>query len=81
LLDVQATTSGDLERDFVTKLLIQTDVQGRESLVQTLRFRKTGPCPTEWEIGDAAAPGDRKVVNSLSGAERQLPSPVVQPAS
>ena len=79
LFNIQAESSGDLGRDFTTRLLIQTDVKGQQSLVQTLHYRRLGGCPDGWSIGDAAAPGDTQTVNSLSGATRRLSAPVAAP--
>jgi hypothetical protein len=60
----------------VIKLLVQSDVKGHESLGQTLHYRRTGPCPSGWSAGDSGAPGDRRIVNSVSGAPRELSTPV-----
>lgn len=79
-MNVQASTFGDRERDFTMRLLIQAAVGGRQDLVQALRFRQAGPCPPDWTIGDAAAPGDTQLVNSLSGARRPLSAPVAATA-
>jgi len=81
LLDVQAESSGDQTRDFTVKLLIQSNVKGAEAFQQTLHYRRLEACPTGWSAGDAAAPGDQQTVNAVSGAVRQLPSPVQAPAS
>ena len=81
LLDVQSESSGDLMRDFTIRLLIRGDVQAGQSFSQTIRYRRLGPCPAEWAVGDAAAPGDRRAVNALSGVVRNLAAPAPAPAS
>lgn len=80
-LDVQAVRTGDSDKDFVIKLLIRTDVPGHENLAQTLHYRRLGQCPSGWSAGDSGAPGDWKLVNSVSGATRDLASPIVAPGS
>jgi hypothetical protein len=77
--DIQASKSGDPAKDFVVTALIRSEVTGRENLTQTLHYRLLGACPGGWNVGDSAAPGDRRVVNSLSGAARDLSAPVQYP--
>jgi hypothetical protein len=75
-LNIQSVRTGDPDQDFVIKLSVGGDVPGNENLSQTLHYRRVGACPSGWAAGDTGAPGDRKLVNSLSGAARELPEPI-----
>jgi hypothetical protein len=79
-LDVQAATTGDPDKDFTVKLLIQSDVKGHENFGQTLHYTRLGACPDGWNAGDTGAPGGVKLTNSLTGAARTLPAPIQAPA-
>jgi hypothetical protein len=78
--DIQSVRTGNPDQDFVLRMLIQSDVKGHETLGQTLHYRRVGACPSGWSAGETGAPGDRKVVNSLSGATRELSAPIEAPA-
>jgi len=60
--------SGDPERDFqidfALKALDGTDAGAR----QVRRFRRIGPCPAGWGIGDQAKVSEPRGVNALAGA-------------
>ncbi|MHB8285028.1 MAG: hypothetical protein ACYDD1_10170 [Caulobacteraceae bacterium] len=52
---VSSAAIGDLTRAFDTRLTI-TPLQGRSpGYEQTLRYRRLGPCPAGWEIGQASS--------------------------
>ena len=53
----------DFEVAFALKALDGTDVEAR----QVRRFRRLGPCPVGWGIGDQAREGAVRRVNALSG--------------
>ena len=80
-LDIQSVRTGDPDKDFVITVLVRGDVQQGQNLSQTLHYRRLGECPSGWAAGDSGSPGDRKLVNSLSGAARDLPSPITVPGS
>jgi hypothetical protein len=79
LLDVQSESSGDLTRDYTIKLLIRADVQVGQSFSQTIHYRRLGACPDGWAAGDAAAPGDLRAVNAVSGTAHTLAAPAPAP--
>jgi len=62
-----ANRSGDPERDFqiafALKALDGTDAGAR----QVRRFRRIGPCPAGWGIGDQAKLSEPRGVNALAG--------------
>lgn len=78
--NIQAAKAGDPDKDFGVKLLVRSDAPGSVDLVQSLHYRRLGDCPTGWSAGDSATPGDRRVVNSLSGVSRVVSSPIRPPA-
>jgi len=80
LFIVRSAATGDKDSDFVVDTLMETNTREARRFEYHLRFRKVGAsCPEGWGAGDSASPGDRRLVNSLSGAVRQLPAPVQAP--
>jgi hypothetical protein len=65
---VSVAQSGDPERDF-TAAFAMTALDGSGlGARQVRRFRRIGPCPEGWRIGDQAPPGGPPGVNALAGA-------------
>lgn len=64
---VSVIQRGDPARDFTVAFAVTpldgSDVRAR----QVRRFRRIGPCPTGWRIGDQAPPGGPFGVNALAG--------------
>lgn len=64
---VTVTQTGDPERDF-TLAFAMTALDGSGIRArQVRRFRRLGPCPAGWRIGDQAPPGGPPGVNALAG--------------
>lgn len=60
--------SGDPESDFQIAFAMKA-LDGTEAAVrQVRRFRRLGPCPHGWGIGDQAKAGAPRGVNALTGA-------------
>jgi hypothetical protein len=52
-------TVGDPARDFRLVFSVVSLDQKDVSIRQARRFRRVGPCPTGWRVGDPAKPGQR----------------------
>lgn len=63
---VSATTTGDPARDFTVEMSVARQDKSGPTFEQTRRYAKLGACPAGWRSGDAAAPGDKQVVNTLA---------------
>lgn len=64
--------SGDPARDFTVRFTLTALDGTAGAAAQTRRFRRLGPCPAGWHVGDQARVGGAKGENALSGrwAER-----------
>jgi hypothetical protein len=61
--------AGDPARDFTVAFAFRSIDGGPEASVrQVRRFKKLGPCPQDWGIGDQAKLDGRRGVNALAGA-------------
>jgi len=76
---IEAIRTGDLAKAFTVALMIRSDVPGQPEVSQALHYRQVGACPSEWSPGDSAGPGDRRVVNTVSGVARSLQAPAPNP--
>jgi hypothetical protein len=82
LFDVRSVSTGDPSRDLVVKTVMETNTGVERRFDSDLRYRKRqANCPAGWTVGDQASPGDRRVVNAVSGSIRMLAAPVAVPAS
>jgi hypothetical protein len=52
-------TTGDPTQDFRLVFAVTSLDQRAVSVRQDRRFRRVGPCPAGWRIGDQAKPGER----------------------
>ena len=77
--NIEAVRTGDLDKAFTVALVVRSDVPGQPEVSQALHYRQVGACPSEWSPGDSAVPGDRRVVNTLSGGSRTLVAPAPNP--
>ncbi|TAJ74674.1 MAG: hypothetical protein EPO51_01055 [Phenylobacterium sp.] len=59
--------SGDPERDFQVAFALKALDGTAAGARQVRRFRRVGPCPGGWGIGDQARVGERRGVNALAG--------------
>ena len=69
LYRVGAVTKGDRDNDFTVEMAVTRQDRKEPTFEQTRHYRRQGACPPGWQIGDSAAPGAAKVVNTLTGAE------------
>jgi hypothetical protein len=74
---VGSVTKGDPARDFTVDMAVAEQGRTGPSFEQVRHYRLLGPCPAGWVIADAAAPGDTRVTNALTGGARtsQTPAP------
>ncbi|MGE5501944.1 MAG: hypothetical protein ACM3W4_08455 [Ignavibacteriales bacterium] len=77
---VNAMIKGDRNSDFTVDASFVTEDRVEARFERSLHYRKLGACPEGWTVGDSGVVGERRVVNTLSHAERQLPAPVAAPA-
>jgi len=64
---VTSTLTGDPERAFEVAFAMQA-LDGTQAVArQVRRFRRLGPCPEGWGIGDQARAGGIRRVNALAG--------------
>jgi hypothetical protein len=76
LFEVHSVSTGDLARDFVVDTTIETRA-GDRRFEQQIHYRKlSDACPRDWRIGDSGAPGETRLVNSLTGVPRRLDQPI-----
>jgi len=81
LFTVHSVAAGDKDSDFTVDTVMETDTREARRFEYRLRFKKLAEsCPEGWAVGDSASPGDTRLVNSLSGAVRELLMPVQAPA-
>jgi hypothetical protein len=59
--------SGDPARDFSVRFTLTALDGTAGAAAQTRRFRKLGPCPAGWQVGDQARLGAARGENALSG--------------
>lgn len=62
-----ANRSGDPQKDFQIAFAVKTVDGSDQGARQVRRFRRIGPCPTGWRIGDQARAGAGRSVNALAG--------------
>lgn len=74
LYRVGSVTSGDLARDFTVAMTAKRQDRKEPIFEQVRRYRLVGACPNGWHIGDSAAPGDKQLMDTLSGKARPMPS-------
>jgi hypothetical protein len=63
---VRTTQSGDAARDFTVQMSVTRQDLAGPTFEQTRHYTRIGDCPAGWRIGDAAAPGDKKVASTLA---------------
>ena len=61
------TRTGDLRQDYTAAFALTVLDGSNTTARQVRRFRREGPCPAGWIIGDQARPGGRRGVNALAG--------------
>lgn len=64
---VTVTTTGDPERDFTVAFALKALDGTGDGARQVRRFRRLGPCPADWGIGDQAKARGPRGVNALAG--------------
>ena len=74
LYAVNSGTTGDLTRDFTVEMNVTRQGSGQPTYLQVRRYRLVGACPAGWHIGDSAAPGDKELLDTISGKRRPMPS-------
>lgn len=62
-----ANRSGDPERDFQVAFAMKALDGTGDGARQVRRFKRLGPCPSGWGIGDQARVGQTRGVNALAG--------------
>lgn len=62
-----ANRSGDLERDFQIAFAMTALDGTDDGARQVRRFKRIGPCPAGWGIGDQARLSEPRGVNALAG--------------
>jgi hypothetical protein len=74
---VHSVTRGDPNHDFTVKSVMQSEPEGAKRFVSTQRYRQVlASCPAGWNDGDTGFPGDRRVVNAISGAAHVVSQPI-----
>jgi len=58
---LSSTSTGDETHDFRLEVDMTPVFPDLGTVRQTRRFRRLGPCPAGWRIGDQAKPGERPV--------------------
>lgn len=74
LYAVNSGTTGDLTRDFTVDMNVTREGAKQPTYAQVRRYRLVGACPAGWHIGDSAAPGDKDLLDTISGKRRPMPS-------
>ena len=69
-----AQTDGDLARDFTVKMTVKRQDRKEPMYEQVRRYRLSGACPAGWRVGEAAAPGDKQRLDTITGTRRPMPS-------
>lgn len=80
LFKVNAMIKGDQNNDFTVDAAFVTEDRVEARFERSLHYRRLGPCPAGWAVGDSGQVGERQVTNTLSHATRQLASPLTAPA-
>lgn len=62
-----ANRTGDPARDFTVAFAMKALDGTGHGARQVRRYRRVGPCPAGWRIGDQAKPGERRGGNALAG--------------
>lgn len=74
LYRVGSSVDGDRDKDFTVDMAVTRQDKKGPNFEQVRHYQRLGACPTGWGIGDSAAPGAAKIVNSLTGATRDAPT-------
>jgi hypothetical protein len=69
----RAETTGDRARDFTVAMTVKRQDRKEPMYEQVRRYRLVGACPAGWRVGDSAAPGDKQLLDTISGARRPMP--------
>lgn len=75
LYRVGSSVDGDREKDFKVDMAVTRQDKKGPNFEQVRHYQRLGACPTGWVIGDSAAPGAAKIVNTLTGATRDAAAP------
>lgn len=70
----RADVSGDTARDFTVKMTAKRQDRKEPIYEQVRRYRLSGACPAGWRVGESAAPGDKQLLDTISGARRPMPA-------
>lgn len=71
----RADVTGDRARDFTVTMTVKRQDRKEPMYEQVRRYRLVGACPAGWRVGESAAPGDKQLLDSISGARRPMPPP------
>ncbi|HEY9218722.1 MAG TPA: hypothetical protein VIO94_11775 [Phenylobacterium sp.] len=63
---VHVGVAGDRRSDFTVRMAMLPLQADHAGVAQTLRYRRLGPCPAGWKIGDTDKPGHGPRPNALS---------------
>lgn len=74
LYRVGAVIAGDTARDFTVEMAVTRQDRKGPTFEQVRRYRLLGACPAGWHIGESAAPGDKQLLDTISGARRPMPT-------
>ena len=66
----RADVTGDTARDFTVKMTAKRQDRKEPMYEQVRRYRLSGACPAGWRIGESAAPGDKQLLDTISGPRR-----------
>lgn len=69
----RAETAGDRARDFTVKMTVKRQDRKEPMYEQVRRYRLSGACPAGWRVGESAAPGDKQLLDTISGTRRPMP--------
>ena len=80
IFGVHSVTRGDTNRDFTVTSEMEANSGDGRRFVSTQRYRQVlASCPVGWNDGDTAFPGDKRVVNALTGIAHPISRPIVAP--
>lgn len=64
---VNVTRTGDPARDVTVRFALRPLDGSDPGVRRTVRYRRIGPCPPGWRIGDMARPGATQPINARAG--------------
>ncbi|MDD3836579.1 MAG: hypothetical protein WCY15_14750 [Phenylobacterium sp.] len=74
LYRVGAVTTGDPASDFSVQMAATRQDRKGPKYEQVRRYRRLGPCPSGWHIGDSAAPGAKELLDTITDKRRPMPA-------